>query len=158
MNNKLAVIAALVVFLGLLTFPIWYTLASGGDVSRPNLVLPDRSLFATDEDYHCVEAKAFMAANHMDLLNRWRDDVVRKGKRHYPSKTYANAPPYEMSLTKTCMGCHANRETFCDRCHSYANVKLLALPGQSEASPPTQGGIRCWDCHLAEKEPGKGTE
>ena len=149
MSNKLVVIAGLVVFLALLTFPIWYTLASGGDLSPPDLELPD-------DGSHCVEEKATMAAYHMDLLNRWRDAVVREGKRQYTSKTYGTQ--FEMSLTKTCMGCHVNRETFCDRCHSYANVKLLALPGQSEATSSTQGGIRCWNCHLAEKEQGKETE
>ncbi len=37
---------------------------------------------------------------------------------------------HEMSLTGTCLSCHAEPDKFCNRCHAYAGVEAL-----------------CWDCH-----------
>jgi hypothetical protein len=64
----------------------------------------------------------------MDLLMTWRDQVVRENVRTFVApdgKTYA------MSLTKTCMKCHASKADFCDKCHDYVAVKPY-----------------CWDCHI----------
>ena len=68
----------------------------------------------------------------MKLLDQWRNDVVREGKRIYISST---GKQYEMSLQNTCAKCHAKKSQFCDRCHNYVEV-----------SP------KCWDCHIAPKE------
>lgn len=121
MNDKPVVIAGLVVFIVLVTFPIWYALGAGGDRARPTLELPP-------EGSKCVEDKQYMAANHMDLLNQWRDAVVREGEHYYTS---TSGEQHVMSLTGTCIGCHSNREAFCNRCHDYVNVE------------PS-----CWDCHV----------
>jgi hypothetical protein len=69
---------------------------------------------------------------HMDLLNEWRDDVVRKGKRIYTSP---GGKKYNMSLSNTCMECHSNKAEFCDECHQYAGVDPY-----------------CWNCHIEPKE------
>ena len=82
----------------------------------------------------CVEDTPFMRENHMDLLNQWRDSVVRDGVLEY---TAASGDTYQMSLTQTCLDCHDNRDEFCTRCHDYANVT------------PT-----CWECHTT---PGGGS-
>ena len=124
MSDKGKIIAGLVIFLVLVTFPIWYALAPAGDASPPDLELPA-------DGSRCVEDTPYMIANHMDLLNQWRDAVVRDGQREYTS---SSGEKYTMSLTGTCMGCHGSRETFCQRCHSYANVE------------PS-----CWQCHVEEK-------
>jgi len=140
MNDKGKAIAGLAVFLVLATFPIWHTLGAGGDASPPDLELPEGS---------CIEPN--MVARHMDLLDNWRNKVVRgvarKGESYYTS---SSGVQYEMSLTKTCMGCHTNRETFCYRCHEYANVPLHPLQ-RSGTSQRLQRGIRCWDCHVESK-------
>ncbi len=125
MSDKGKIIAGLGIFLVLATFPIWHTLGAGGDASLPELELPK-------DASQCVEDTEYMAAQHMDLLNQWRDAVVREGKKDYTSRAFGGL--YEMSLTKTCMRCHSNTETFCIRCHNFANVEP-----------------RCWDCHV---EPG----
>ena len=78
----------------------------------------------------CVESREFMLANHMHLLDQWRDAVVRDGRVEYTSVSYPDRT-YTMSLTGTCLNCHASRDNFCTRCHDYANVD------------PT-----CWDCHV----------
>ena len=126
MNEKWKVIVGLAIVLIIGTFPIWYSLAIGDSGPRPELVYPE-------EEENCVESKEFMVANHMDLLNDWRDAVVRDGVRVYESEAYDET--FEMSLTDTCMGCHTSREDFCTRCHDYANVDPY-----------------CWDCHLEPEE------
>ncbi|KPJ93670.1 MAG: hypothetical protein AMS18_05295 [Gemmatimonas sp. SG8_17] len=121
MTDKTKAIAGLAVFVILVTYPFWSVLGSATAASAPELELPE------GED-NCVEETQFMTANHMDLLNQWRNAVVRDGEREYIS---ASGERHVMSLTGTCMGCHSNRDAFCTRCHDYSNV-----------SPA------CWDCHV----------
>jgi hypothetical protein len=141
MRERAIIYAALAVFLLLATFPFWYTLGAGGDSSPPDLERPRDGI-------QCVEDREFMAAHHMDLLDQWRNAVVREGQSQYVSKAFGKQ--YEMSLTKTCMGCHTNRETFCQRCHEYADVLPLQLPG-APATAQRSRGIGCWDCHVESK-------
>ena len=128
MGDKGKILFGLSVFVILVTFPFWSRLAAAGgsDAGRPELVYP------TDAT-SCVEDTPFMTVNHMNLLNQWRDDLVRKGESEYISST---GETYTKSLTKTCLNCHESRDDFCTRCHDYADVK------------PT-----CWECHTT---PGGG--
>ncbi len=123
------IIAGIVIFLILITFPLWY--GKGRAVAPPDLEL-DTPAIQQLIDKRCVEDTAFMRANHMKLLATWRDDVVRDGKRFY---TATDGRTVEMSLTGSCLKCHSNKERFCDRCHDYAGVK------------PT-----CWNCHIVPGE------
>ena len=125
MSDKAKIFVGLVVFVVLAAYPFWHALAASDRSTPPEVELPR-------ESSQCVEDKAYMTANHMDLLNRWRDAVVRDGMKEYTSKAFGTQ--HDMSLTKTCMGCHDNRDTFCMRCHNYADVQP-----------------RCWGCHV---EPG----
>ena len=125
MHDGGKIIFGLIIFLGLVTFPIWYTKASGGPTARPEIKAPAN-------EQACVESKEFMAAWHMDLLNQWRDSVVRSGNR--VSNT-ANGRAFEMSLSNGCTKCHANKTEFCDKCHDYAGVDPY-----------------CWDCHIVPRE------
>ncbi|NIO27697.1 MAG: cytochrome C [Candidatus Latescibacteria bacterium] len=122
MNDKSKSIVGLVIFLALVIFPVLYNFAVGGAGPRPELELPEG-------ESRCVEDKDFMTAHHMDLLLEWRDAVVRQGKKNYTSQAFGEI--YEMSLTGTCMNCHTKRETFCTRCHDYADVDN-----------------DCWGCHV----------
>ncbi len=121
MSDKGRIIGGLCVFVLLVTFPLWYAVAAGGDVAMPELVYPDG-------ESQCIEDTEFMRANHMDILNEWRHALVRDGETNY---TASSGEQYTISLTGTCMDCHDNRETFCTRCHDYSNV----MP-------------KCWDCHV----------
>lgn len=123
------IIAGIVIFLILITFPLWY--GRGKAVAPPDLQL-DTPAIQQLADKRCVEDTAFMRANHMKLLATWRDDVVRDGKRFY---TATDGRTVEMSLTGSCLKCHSNKDRFCDRCHDYAGVK------------PT-----CWSCHIVPGE------
>lgn len=120
------VLGGLVVFLVLVTSPLWFNAFSASSTDIPELQLPPNG--ATE----CVEDAEYMRPSHMDLLNVWRDDVVRIGERYY---TNAAGVSYEMSLSRTCMDCHSNKEEFCDACHTYMAVSPF-----------------CWDCHVAPGE------
>lgn len=117
------IIVGLIILIGLFTSPIWYDLASGESAKKPKIILP------VDEDIkECVASTEYMRSSHMDLLNEWRDEVVREGNRIYTSPT---GKEFEMSLTKTCMNCHSNKTEFCDQCHDYLGVTPY-----------------CWECHV----------
>ena len=117
------ILLGLIVFVGLFTSPIWQDLASGESASKPNIILP------ADEDIkECVAATEYMRTSHMDLLNEWRDKVVRDEERIYTSP---GCKEFEMSLSNTCTNCHSNKSEFCDRCHDYLGVTPY-----------------CWNCHV----------
>jgi hypothetical protein len=119
------IVPGLVIFLGLATFPFWYTRMNVEAIGKPELKLPT-------EATECVEPKSYMRTAHMQMLNQWRDLVVRQGEGLYVTST---GKVYEMSFTRSCMKCHSNRQEFCDKCHTYVGVNPY-----------------CWNCHVEPKE------
>lgn len=134
------IIPGLAVFFVIVTFPMWYGAATGKPAFENTIVPADGE--------HCVESKEFMRANHMQLLNDWRDEVVREGKRVYTAER--DGREWNKSLTKTCMACHgkakmegenvvsATAATYCQHCHDYVGVNTY-----------------CWDCHIDPVRVGK---
>ena len=114
MNDKGKIIIGLAIALTILTFPAWYAQVAGDPGPRPMPEVPQG---------RCVESRQYMTAHHMDVLDQWRNAVVREGRKEYTSKKYGDK--HEMSLTRTCMSasCHNSRQAFCTRCHDYANVR-----------------------------------
>jgi hypothetical protein len=121
MRDRGTIVAALVVFLALVTFPIWYNLATGGKAAPPGHEPPH-------EGGRCVADTAYMRTHHMELLMDWRDEAVRANDRIH---TTSDGRHYDKSLSGTCLSCHVNKEGFCDKCHDYVAVTLY-----------------CWDCHV----------
>lgn len=121
MSDRKWIYGGLGVFLALVLFPVWYGATTEADVAAPELEYPA-------DEAECVESVEYMRANHPALLDEWRDALVREGQVEYAA---TNGERYTISLTGTCMECHDNRETFCVRCHEYADVD------------PT-----CWECHV----------
>jgi len=119
MNDRVKIYIGLAMFVIAATFPIWR--AIGASPIPPDLEKPVRGT-------QCIESTEWMAANHQQLLNHWRDAVVREGRKTH---TASDGTQYEMSLSKTCLDCHENQQTFCNRCHDFAGASLT-----------------CWDCHL----------
>ena len=119
------IIPGLIMFLCVITFPVWYSLANGGAANLP------KPKIVTEEE-QCIEAAQYMRTKHMDLLLSWRETVVREGVRTY---TASEGKEYDMSLTDTCMECHLNKADFCDQCHNSVGVKP-----------------NCWDCHNLPEE------
>lgn len=125
MHDAGKIIIGLVAFIALIAFPIWYNVATGKADYVPELEKPVKG----DQ---CVADVEYMRASHMDMLDEWRDLVVREGKRIY---TAPDGRKFNMSLTSTCLDCHSNKEAFCERCHTYMSVDPY-----------------CWDCHIIPEE------
>lgn len=117
------IIAGVVIFVGLLTFPIWWN--HGGKETLPN---PEKPKGVTE----CVKDAEYMRSTHMKLLNDWRDEVVREGER---ADIIIQGHTYEKSLQNGCMKCHTSKKKFCDECHNFTAVKPY-----------------CWDCHIQPEE------
>jgi len=120
MHDRAKIIGGLIVFLALALIPFW-TSVGRGEVAKP------KPKIVTQEKY-CVLDTEVMRASHMDLLNEWRDAVVREGRR---TTVDSHGRTVEMSLSRGCMSCHTNKQEFCDACHNYLAVAPY-----------------CWDCHV----------
>ncbi len=144
MYNAKYVWLGIVVFLVLFTIPFWSNIGSSS-YARPDIALPHgKAANATEwaKDLYqkqrmalpgtaCIEPVAYMRAEHMQLLNSWRDAALREGKREYVA---SNGSTWNISLQNTCLKCHANKAEFCDKCHESNSVNPY-----------------CWDCHVAPK-------
>ena len=122
MNDKKLIVTGLVIFLMIVLFPFWYN--RGKAVPPPEVKLTEQAKAAKE----CVLAKDYMSAEHMQLLDLWRESVVREADRVY---TNPKGKQFVMSLSNTCLDCHSNKADFCDKCHNYASVRPY-----------------CWDCHI----------
>jgi len=121
MYNKGTIIPGLIIFVLFVTFPIWFNgFTTAGDLPKPEL--------PPGGEKHCVESAEYMRANHMQLLNEWRDNVLRDADREILE---IDGKKYPKGLQMACMKCHSKKEKFCDSCHTYAAVEPY-----------------CWDCHL----------
>ena len=123
MYDTAKVIVGVVVFLTLAASPLVYNAMTAEGPEPPKFEPPPNG--STD----CVMETGWMRANHMDLLDQWRDDVVRLGVRDFTVEKTGEKVP--MSLTLTCVNCHSNKSQFCDACHDYMAVSPY-----------------CWDCHV----------
>ena len=123
------IIIGLVIFLVILTFPLYSNFGTANIEPEPSIDTPEiRKL----SEKKCVESKDFMRKEHMQMLDDWRDSVVRDGDTIFVN---SEGKSFTMSLQNTCMKCHSNKKEFCDKCHTYMDVKPY-----------------CWDCHIAPKE------
>ena len=120
------ILTGLIIGIALFTLPFWFNLGKAAKIPEPKLTPK------AEKAKFCVETKEYMQAEHMALLDKWRDWVVRDGNRIYVG---LHGKKYDMSLQNTCMDCHSNKKKFCDECHNYADV----IP-------------YCWECHLEPKE------
>ncbi len=125
MYDRGKIIFGIIIGVVLWTFPVWYNFGAPGP--KPDVKLPVKSK-------QCIESKEYMRTNHMQVLDLWRDSVVRSAKRVYVAD---NGMAFDMSLQNTCMrsDCHAKKSEFCDQCHNYTAVRPY-----------------CWDCHIPPKE------
>ena len=133
------ILIGLAVFLAFALFPFYNNI--GKVNAKPELKTDTPAIQEWEKLYgkkECVESKEYMRAEHMQLLNNWRDAVVRDTYRQYVSMT--SGKRFDMSLQNGCMHCHSNKKKFCDQCHNYMAVKPY-----------------CFDCHIQpmEKEENK---
>jgi hypothetical protein len=123
MNDKGKIIAGIIIFFALVTSPFWYNMFM--DKTPPPKVELTAKAKAAEK---CVRDTPYMQANHMQLLDEWRDTVVRKAERIYVNP---EGKEFNMSLSNTCLDCHSNYTEFCERCHQYASIEPY-----------------CWECHI----------
>jgi len=123
MGDRPQIIAGLLVFVGLFTFPFWHARASKTASAPPPIKLPVN-------EKQCVAPTSYMLTSHMELLGNWRNEVVRQDQRQFRA---LDGKVYEKSLTRTCMlECHKDKTEFCNRCHTYSGVP----------------SCYCCDCHV----------
>ena len=113
------IIPGLIIFVLIITFPIWYNHGDAGEVPKPEL---------PKDSKQCVRPAAEMRSDHMKLLNQWRDEVIRDDDRAYFE---VEGKRFQKTLQNTCMECHKSKVKFCDPCHTYTAVNPY-----------------CWDCHI----------
>ncbi|MGV1100927.1 sulfate reduction electron transfer complex DsrMKJOP subunit DsrJ [Thiovibrio sp. JS02] len=131
MYGKGRIIPALIIFIGIMTSPMWLQLGNASKAPKPE---------KPKEFTECVAPTQYMRETHMLLLNQWRDDILREDadvERTDPKRLghTANGTEYVRSLQNGCMNCHTSKKKFCDECHAYTSVKPY-----------------CWDCHIQPKE------
>ncbi len=119
MFNKRTIIPGLIIFVLILTAPIWYNHLNAGAVPKPELPTGYKQ---------CVLPLQQIRDTHMQLLLRWRDEVIRKDERQ---PITVDGKVFGKGLQLACLQCHTSKEKFCDSCHQYAAVKPY-----------------CWDCHF----------
>ncbi len=124
MRDGAKIAAGLAAFVALALAPVWHR-ALGGPTARPEPKIEKPQT-------RCVAPREVMRASHMQLLDGWREAVVRDARR---VDHVAGRPDVTRSLTGTCLECHPNRKDFCDRCHADLAVKPV-----------------CWECHPDPKE------
>lgn len=147
------IIASLIIFVAFLSIPFFYNMGKANAGPDVNLSTPAIEALAP-ADQQCIESAEFMRANHMQLLNEWRTEVVRNGKTEYIN---SQGKAFNMSLQDTCLSCHSTdaekvantgmsnpaakngmsnptanvSPEFCASCHVYTAVKP-----------------NCWSCHF----------
>jgi hypothetical protein len=124
MYNGGKIITGLIIFVLLITAPFLLNVGQANELPEISLNTPVINQLSEKQ---CVESVEFMRSQHPQLLNDWRDQVVREGQTVYVS---SSGEEYEMSLDNSCLQCHSNQSQFCDACHNYTSVELY-----------------CWDCH-----------
>jgi cytochrome c1 len=119
------IIPGLLIFVLLITFPIWYNnLSNAKPVESP--APPDKAMltgftFANGKEH---PSAAEMRAKHMEVLQSFHAAAD-------PAKMAA-AQKGEKMQTMSCVMCHGSKEQFCDSCH--ANISEKKVPD-------------CWNCH-----------
>jgi len=127
------ILVGLIIFIALFASPFYLNM--GKAVAKPELKFDTPEIQQMEKETgkkQCVEPKEFMRAEHMQILNNWRDEVIRSGNR---DEIVILGHKYDKSLQNGCMKCHSNKKDFCDKCHNYMAVQPY-----------------CWRCHIAPKE------
>ncbi len=121
MYNAKAVIIGIIIFVAVFSSPFWLGWI-GQNYTKTGVVNPVA-------EKNCIENTEFMRAQHMRLLDEWRDQALREGNRVYVSAL--NGKKWAISLQNTCVKCHNNYAEFCEKCHVANSVSPY-----------------CWTCHI----------
>lgn len=126
--RKTNIIIGIVVFLLVMTAPMWLNIGRGSEIAEPEVSLDTPMINAMGADKHCIYDKEYMRAHHMEILHQWKKQAIRDSNRTYVTP---EGEEYHVSLQQTCLACHSNYEDFCKKCHDYNDVDP-----------------NCWNCHV----------
>ncbi len=118
------IIPGLLIFVLLITFPIWYNNLIGNVGAAPtkNPSLPPEMIQGAvfpNNQKHLPATE--MRAKHMELFK-----AIHVTAQGYDPAKDGQKP------TMSCVGCHGSKEQFCDSCHNYVSEKKVP---------------DCWTCH-----------
>ena len=86
----------LIIFVAFAAFPFYYNIGKVNAKPEPKTDTPAIQEWEKQNGKkQCVESKEFMRTEHMQLLNNWRDSVVRDGNRGYMSDASIQALQHE---------------------------------------------------------------
>lgn len=123
--NAKGVVAGIIIFVAIFSSPFWLSWI-GQNYTSTGVVLPEGQT-------QCIENTEWMRANHMRLLDEWRDSALREENRAYVSALSGKVFP--ISLQNTCVKCHSDYKGFCEKCHVANSVYPY-----------------CWTCHINNAE------
>ncbi|MCI5157025.1 MAG: hypothetical protein D3906_01045 [Candidatus Electrothrix sp. AUS1_2] len=127
MYDKEKIITGLVIFVLLITFPLWYNnISCDAEETQPvsNNELSEamfQSITFPNDAKHALSTPE-MRSTHMQMLEQIHAKAVADG--YSPEK---DGKKNQMQ----CLMCHGTKESFCDSCHASAAV----------TTP------HCWTCH-----------
>lgn len=128
MYNAKLIIPGIIIFVLVFSSPFWLGWI-GQDYTKTGVTLSP----IAKQQQTCIEDTEFMRAQHMRLLDEWRDQALRQENRVYVSAL--NGKKYLISLQNTCVACHTNYTEFCEKCHIANSVYPY-----------------CWTCHIIPTE------
>lgn len=126
MQKKTNIVVGILVFVLVMTAPIWMNFGKGSGNSAVDVSLDTPTINALDEK-QCIYDTEYMRENHMEILHQWKVQVVRDGNRVMVTP---DGREFEMSLQNTCLDCHSNYDEFCEKCHNANGIDP-----------------NCWTCH-----------
>lgn len=147
------IVIGLFIIIAIITLPFYYNLGDTKEAPIQNeKVHPFGEFFGYEGKSY---TNVLHRANHMKLLDIWRDRFVRENDRGFHEDVYGIAKGYNpvfakgytLSLQKTCMQCHARNtvnsgpkvaKATCNECHNYSGVDPY-----------------CWDCHFIKEDTEK---
>lgn len=126
MQKKTNIVVGILVFLLVMSAPIWMNFGKDAADSNVEVSLDTPTINALDEK-KCIYDTEYMRENHMEILHQWKVQVVRDDNRVMVTP---DGREFEMSLQNTCLDCHSNYDEFCEKCHDANGVDP-----------------NCWTCH-----------
>lgn len=126
MQKKTNIVVGILVFLLVMSAPIWMNFGKDTAASNVEVSLDTPTINALDEK-KCIYDTEYMRENHMEILHQWKVQVVRDDNRVMVTP---DGREFEMSLQNTCLDCHSNYDEFCEKCHDANGVDP-----------------NCWTCH-----------
>ena len=126
MQKKTNIVVGILVFVRVMTAPIWMNFGKDSGNSAVDVSLDTPTINALDEK-QCIYDTEYMRENHMEILHQWKVQVVRDGNRVMVTP---DGREFEMSLQNTCLDCHSNYDEFCEKCHNANGIDP-----------------NCWTCH-----------